>query len=90
MQFSISNTQWPRVSMFRRGVGASRRRAVPNLHGLEDRLRAVGLWAHGDVHPVRQKDERVPHLPPVRRQGRSRVPYLKNALCHLIISNFFD
>lgn len=53
---------------------------VQDLHGCSHRLCAAGVWAHGDVHQVREAHERVPHLPPVRHQGRARLQDIEVAL----------
>lgn len=53
---------------------------MQDLHGRCHRLRAAGVRAHGDVHQVREAHERVPHLPPVRDQGRARLQDIKVAL----------
>lgn len=53
---------------------------VQDLHGCCHRLCAAGVRAHGDVHQVREAHERVPHLPPVRDQGRARLQDIKVAL----------
>lgn len=71
---------WPPcVLVFRGGEDAAergRRQPVPDLHGRGDRLRAAGVRPHGHLHQVRQEDERVPHLPAVRRAGRARLQIL--------------
>lgn len=61
---------------------APRRRGQPvqDLHGRRHRLRPAGVRPHGDVHQVREAHERVPHLPPVRGQGRARLQDIKVAL----------
>lgn len=69
----------PSVLVSRGGEDAAERgrwQPVPDLHGRRDRLRAAGVRPHGHLHQVRQEDERVPHLPAVRRAGRARLQIL--------------
>lgn len=51
---------------------------MSHLHGRHHRLRAAGMWSHGNLHQMWQEDERVPHLQAVRSAGRARLQVLKN------------
>ena len=52
---------------------------VSHLHGRHHRLRAAGMWSHGNLHQMWQEDERVPHLQAVRSAGRACLQVLRNS-----------
>lgn len=66
------------VSPSRRCQGSAgrRRELVSNLHGRHHRLRAAGVRSHGNLHQMREEDERVPHLPAVCSASRARLQVL--------------
>lgn len=64
------------------GSAGSRWEPVSNLHGRHHRLRAAGVWSHGDLYQMWEEDERVPHLQAVCSTGRARLQVL-NWLCRI-------